>query len=111
MEKITKKEFLQDLQKFIGKKQYLFATFKHNINYIKNMLEYASDVYREEHISYTSRVIIEIENKNNYFKINSSKYYWNGKTDIYRLVINEYTYYILHNITNNNIVVYENIDL
>lgn len=105
--KITKKELINDLKSFKGKKQYYISMFNNDIQEILNTIEFASDSSREEHISNNSRIIENVEVKSNGFKINTSKYYFKGKTDIYKMEHNSYIYHILHDFENNNIMIYE----
>nr|DAG31298.1 MAG TPA: hypothetical protein [Caudoviricetes sp.] len=107
MKKITKKELYNTLENFKGKKQYLFATFKGDINYFIDTLEDADLTSCEEHISNTSRIIKDFKVLSNGFKINDSSYYFSGKTNIYKIDIYGYVYIILHNVDTNSIVIYE----
>lgn len=107
--KITKKQFENELQALKGKKQYLLSIFNNNIDEILNTLENVNDRDREKHISSYSRIIENLEIKNDRFSINSSNYYFKGKTNIYKIEHNSYLYYILHNVSSNNIIIYENI--
>ena len=105
--KITKKELINDLKSFKGKKQYYLSMFNNDIQEILDTIEYASDSDREEHISNNNRIIENVEIKSNGFKINTSNYYFKGKTDIYKIEHNNYIYHILHDFENNNIMIYE----
>lgn len=105
--RINKKELINDLKNFKGKKQYYLSMFNNNIQDVLDTIEYASDSDREEHISNNSRIIDNVEVKSNGFKINTSNYYFNGKTNIYKIEHNNYIYHILHDINNNNIMIYE----
>lgn len=107
MKKITRKELYNTLEDFKGKKQYLFATFKGNINYFIDTLEDADLTTREEHISGTSRIIKDFKVLSNGFKINDSGYYFDGKTNIYKIEVYNYVYIILHKADTNSIVIYE----
>lgn len=81
--------------------------FNNNIQDVLDTLEYASDSDREEHISNNSRIIENVEVKSNGFKINTSNYYFNGKTNIYKIEHNNYIYHIIYDFKNNNIMIYE----
>ena len=105
--KVTKSELTSDLGKCKGKDQYYLSLFKSDIIDILNTLEYATDADREEHISNNKRIIEHVEIKNNGFRINTSNYYFKGKTNIYKIEHNNYMYHVLHNIDTNNIMVYE----
>ena len=105
--KITKKELINDLESFKGKKQYYLSMFNNDIQEILNTIEFVSDSYREEHISNNNRIIENVEVKSNGFKINTSNYSFKGKTNIYKIEHNNYIYHILHDFNNNNIMIYE----
>lgn len=105
--KITKKELINDLESFKGKKQYYLSMFNNDIQNVLDTLEFVNDSDREEHISNNSRIIENVEVKNNGFKINTSNYYFKGKTNIYKIKHNNYIYHILHDFENNNIMIYE----
>lgn len=107
MKKITKNELYAILENFKGKKQYIYATFKGNINYFIDTLEDADLTSCEEHISDKSRIIKDFKVLSNGFKINDSSYYFNGKTNIYKIDIYGYVYIILHKVDTNSIVIYE----
>ena len=104
---INKKELINDLKSFKGKKQYYLSIFNNDIQDVLDTIEYANDSDREEHISNNSRIIENVELKSNGFKINTSNYYFNGKTNIYKIEHNNYIYHILHDFNNNNIMIYE----
>jgi len=107
MEKITKNEFLKELENFEGKEQYLFSTFKMNIENIIKTLEDNFD--GKKHISSNYRLVKDIIKNSNSFTINGSYYYWQSFTNVYKIVKNWCEYYILHDTKNNGIVVYENL--
>ena len=71
--KITKKELINDLKSFKGKKQYYLSMFNNDIQEVLDTIEYASDSDREEHISNNSRIIENVEIKSNGFKINTNE--------------------------------------
>lgn len=105
--KITRIELMNDLKSFKGKKQYYLSIFNNNIKNILYTIEYASDSDREEHISNNSRIIENVEVKSNGFKINTSNYHFKEKTNIYKIKYNNYIYHILHDVNNDNIMIYE----
>jgi hypothetical protein len=107
MKKITKKDLYITLEYFKGKKQYLFATFKGDIEHYIDILENTDLTTREEHISNTCRYINIFKVLSNGFKINDSSYYFNNKTIIYQIDVYKYVYIILYQPNINSIVIFE----
>lgn len=107
MKKITKNELYNIIEEYKGKKQYLFATFNGDVNYFIDILKNIDLITRKKHISNHSRIINDFKVLSNGFKINDSGYHFIGKTNIYKIDIDNYIYIILHKIDTNYIVIYE----
>lgn len=109
MEKITKNELYNTLEKFKGARQYYYEILSDNLEEYIDAIDFDMVQDIEEHISNKYRVIEDITILSNGFKINDSAYYFVGKTDIYKIDKKERTYIILHKPDTNNIMIYENL--
>lgn len=109
MEKITKNELYNTLEKFKGARQYYYEILSDNLEKYIDAIDFDMIQDIEEHISDKYRVIEDITILSNGFKINDSAYYFVGKTDIYKIDKKERTYIILHKPDTNNIMIYENL--
>lgn len=109
MEKITKNELYNTLEKFKGARQYYYEIVSDDLEEYIDAIDFDMVQDIEEHISDKYRVIKDITILSNGFKINDSAYYFVGKTDIYKIDKKERTYIILHKPDTNNIMIYENL--